>query len=78
MMQQLQNAEHYLEIARATGSIKVRMERLLESFLVHGRSQLDDAMLGVFIATAQQITQEAQGLASLVPPPPSEPEPEPE
>lgn len=78
MINQLSNAEQYLEIARATNAIKARMERLAESFASHGRSPLDDAMLAVFVATANQIGVEAMALATSQPhaPPVTEPEPE--
>lgn len=76
MTNELTNVEQYLEIARATNAVKARMERLAQSFAQKQRSPVDDTMLAIFIATAQEILAAAQQLTTIVPPPPPEPEPE--
>ena len=76
MIAELNNVEQYLEIARATNAVKARMDRLAQAFAERQRSPVDDTMLAVFIATAQEILAAAQQLTRIVPAPPPEPEPE--
>jgi hypothetical protein len=76
MIAELNNVEQYLEIARATNAVKARMDRLAQAFAERQRSPVDDTMLAIFIATAQEILAAAQQLTAIVPTPPPEPEPE--
>ena len=76
MIAELNNVEQYLEIARATNAVKARMDRLAQAFAERQRSPVDDTMLAIFIATAQEILAAAQQLTAIVPTPPPEPETE--
>ena len=76
MTNELTNVEQYLEIARATNAVKARMERLAQAFSKRERSAVDNTMLAIFIATAQEILAAAQQLTTIAPAPPPEPEPE--